>query len=195
MNTPISFVTCKCPTCGETYTVLSETFAQFGAEECSHCCRRRYEREWRAANPDKVAAARLRAKQNADPVATANRKAAWAKAHPEVGRAKAKRYRERHKEEVAAREKAYYEANRVKRIQATLDALYRKITPPWANMEAIHAKYEEARRLTEETGNLYEVDHIIPRKGKNVCGLHVENNLRVVTTLANRRKQRSHTQE
>ena len=34
----------------------------------------------------------------------------------------------------------------------------------------------------------YEVDHIVPIKGKNVCGLHVLSNLQVVTRTDNRRK-------
>ena len=34
----------------------------------------------------------------------------------------------------------------------------------------------------------FHVDHIIPLKGKNVCGLHVENNLRIIDGLSNMKK-------
>lgn len=34
----------------------------------------------------------------------------------------------------------------------------------------------------------YEVDHITPIKGKDVCGLHVLSNLQVITRTENRRK-------
>lgn len=63
-----------------------------------------------------------------------------------------------------------------------------RATPLWANEQAILALYEQAARLTKETGERYEVDHVIPLQGKNVCGLHVETNLRVIPASANRRK-------
>lgn len=43
------------------------------------------------------------------------------------------------------------------------------------------AFYIEARRLTEETGVNYVVDHYWPINGKGSCGLHVPWNLRVIT--------------
>jgi hypothetical protein len=61
-------------------------------------------------------------------------------------------------------------------------------TPAWADEAAIRAIYEECARLIDETGVRYEVDHIIPLKGETVCGLHVHQNLRIVTQLENRQK-------
>lgn len=61
-------------------------------------------------------------------------------------------------------------------------------TPAWANLDAIAAIYQLARDVTELTGVEHEVDHIIPLKGRNVCGLHVENNLQVLPKAANRKK-------
>lgn len=46
----------------------------------------------------------------------------------------------------------------------------------------------QAARLTRRTGIVHEVDHIVPLQGENVCGLHVETNLRVITKAANREK-------
>lgn len=61
---------------------------------------------------------------------------------------------------------------------------------PSANREAIKAKYELAKRLTEFTGEPWEVDHIKPL---NKGGLHHEGNLQVVPKWINMGK-RFHTE-
>lgn len=61
-------------------------------------------------------------------------------------------------------------------------------TPAWSDIVAIKAIYAEAKRLTEETGELYVVDHIVPMCGKIVSGLHVSWNLRVIHWRENAQK-------
>lgn len=53
-------------------------------------------------------------------------------------------------------------------------------TPAWADTDEIQKFYDEARRISKETGLLHHVDHIVPLQGKNVSGLHVQNNLQVL---------------
>ncbi|WP_158683458.1 hypothetical protein [Burkholderia sp. BE12] len=58
-------------------------------------------------------------------------------------------------------------------------------TPPWANMREIRAVYDEAARLTFETGIEHNVDHIVPLNHPRVCGLHVAANLRAIPAVPN----------
>lgn len=60
--------------------------------------------------------------------------------------------------------------------------------PPWANPNTIKEVYLAARLLTEKTGIVYEVDHIIPLKHPLVSGLHVESNLWPVPRDVNAKK-------
>lgn len=62
-------------------------------------------------------------------------------------------------------------------------------TPSWANKDAIHFQYLKAKFMEWFTGEKYHVDHIIPLKGENVCGLHVEYNLQYLSISDNRKKK------
>jgi hypothetical protein len=66
--------------------------------------------------------------------------------------------------------------------------LLKIVTPKWADKEKIKKIYEESKRLSADTGISYQVDHIIPLKHPLVCGLHVENNLRIITKEENYKK-------
>lgn len=67
----------------------------------------------------------------------------------------------------------------------------RKITKnqvPWYDAKKVSDFYKEAKRLTEITGIPHEVDHIVPLRGKTVSGLHVQNNLQILTRSENIKK-------
>lgn len=61
-------------------------------------------------------------------------------------------------------------------------------TPPWADFGEIRKVYQEARRLSEHSGEPYNVDHIVPLNHPRVCGLHVAWNLRAIPAGPNMAK-------
>lgn len=64
-------------------------------------------------------------------------------------------------------------------------------TPIWLTetmLFDINLLYKEAQRLTRATGEQYDVDHIVPLKGTDVCGLHVPWNLQVLSHKDNMKK-------
>lgn len=68
---------------------------------------------------------------------------------------------------------AYAAKHRAKRLNAI---------PAWADLTAIERLYVEAAIAG------MHVDHIYPLRGKNVCGLHVVNNLQILSQLENLKK-------
>lgn len=62
------------------------------------------------------------------------------------------------------------------------DSVIVQRTPSWANHKAINDIYLRAH------ANGLTVDHVIPLRGKNVSGLHVENNLQILPRKANSAK-------
>jgi hypothetical protein len=76
-------------------------------------------------------------------------------------------------------------ARRAKKLQAT---------PSWASKEAIEEKYRLAQFFQDLSGGFvkYHVDHIVPLRGTNVCGLHVENNLQILKAVDNIKKGNKH---
>jgi hypothetical protein len=68
---------------------------------------------------------------------------------------------------------------------------HRQATPHWLTRKQkgeIRQLYQIAITMSRTTGEPYVVDHIVPLRGEDVCGLHVPWNLRVVTREENLRK-------
>lgn len=151
----------------ETIRINTSTYAKLNPEKT-----REYSAAWAKRNPDKVRAMN----------------AAWRKANPDKLRVYEATYRAKHPGKREAKEAAYRLANPDKRAawQAKRNAAQLNATPAWSDLNAIKAIYIEASRLG------LEVDHIVPLQGKNVCGLHVPNNLQLLTKSENSRKRNSH---
>lgn len=84
----------------------------------------------------------------------------------------------------------YYKKNREKLIARARvrKRTQREQTPPWADITKIAGFYADAAELTKATGIHHHVDHIVPLNSPFVCGLHCQQNLRVVPAVENLRK-------
>lgn len=101
-----------------------------------------------------------------------------------------KKYRDANRDSVRASARKWHKDNPAKSNAATARYRAAKIqaTPQWADHDKIQKFYEEADRMSKETGVPHEVDHIYPLQGELVCGLHVHQNLQVITQKQNRSK-------
>ena len=109
---------------------------------------------------------------------------------PDVYKAEAQQWADNNRDKVRAKAQRYYRSKPEYFLEKSRrrQLLVAQQTPAWVDLEKVRAIYAEARRLTESTGIPHEVDHVIPIKGRNVCGLHWEGNLEIKTQEANRRK-------
>jgi L-rhamnose mutarotase len=104
----------------------------------------------------------------------------WRAANAEKERARVREYQIENKERYMEYQTAYQAARRV---------LQRKAQPPWVDVAGLRAIYRDMRRKNRKAGKIVcHVDHIVPLKGRNVCGLHVPWNLRVISARENMQK-------
>lgn len=156
------------------------------------------DKKYYAANAEKIKA-RERARNAANPEVNRARAAAWKLANKERVRlrdaaahkadasarcAKAKQWCIDNPEAKKANDKAWREANplKVKINKAVRRSRVRQATPGWACIADIKDVYLEAQHMQ------LNVDHIIPLKHPLVCGLHVWNNLQLLTRSENASK-------
>ena len=90
--------------------------------------------------------------------------------------------------------KTWRKANPEKTIayKASRRARKKQAQPPWLTEEHINQiidKYKNSKHMKKLTGIEHHVDHIVPLKGENVCGLHVPWNLQVIPAKHNLEKK------
>ena len=72
---------------------------------------------------------------------------------------------------------------------------HKQATPKWLSLEqktVIRKLYIDAMTVSRITKVPYVVDHIVPLRGNDVCGLHVPWNLQVMTREENLKKSNKH---
>jgi 5-methylcytosine-specific restriction endonuclease McrA len=127
----------------------------------------------------------------------------------EAAKAAAKRYYAKNRQAVIARAaarppeekrrlQAEYKNRNVDVVRADTSVRkrrHREATPKWLTPDErlqMRGLYMQARKLTALTKERYVVDHIVPLRGEDVCGLHVPWNLRVITQEENLKKSNKH---
>jgi hypothetical protein len=104
-----------------------------------------------------------------------------------------KKYQENNNQKITRYLKSWYKLNKVKALALSNKRRARKIsaTPKWLttdDFKLMEIEYALSKWCSSVMGEQYEVDHIVPLQGKNVCGLHVPWNLQVLPKRLNRLK-------
>jgi 5-methylcytosine-specific restriction endonuclease McrA len=105
-----------------------------------------------------------------------------------IGPAKPKHLRIKKQKYVPTKELSPEQQEKRRRRNLMYHHRVRQATMSWTNMNLIEEFYQQAQILTKKTGIKHEVDHIVPLRGKTVCGLHVQDNLQVITKVENNQK-------
>lgn len=140
-------------------------------------CRNQYSKVYAASNPEKVKTWRKTGR--------ARNKKSIAERH--------RRYKEANKDKFRDYARKHYENNKEKHTEKSVLRKTRRelAKPSWLtkeNLEEIEYFYWLALDLKISTGLEYHVDHIIPLRGKTVCGLHVPWNLQILSREDNLKK-------
>ena len=101
-----------------------------------------------------------------------------------------KEYKRNNKEIAKKQKKEYRIKNRatLNSQEAKRRFAKHKATPEWSELAMINILFEKAKWLESLTGLKYHIDHIIPLKSNNVCGLHVWQNLQILDATLNLQK-------
>lgn len=95
-------------------------------------------------------------------------------------------YAKRHPDRITASKRKWSKANSKSELAKCrrYQAAKLKRTPAWLTKEQI----EEMKNFYVNCPKGYEVDHIVPLRGKNISGLHVPWNLQYLPISENRKK-------
>jgi len=90
-------------------------------------------------------------------------------------------------EEMRKKVAEYRKRNPEQFLRYSLDRKFAEIqaTPKWADLKLMRTFYERAMAMTISTGVKHAVDHVIPLRHPEVCGLNIPLNLEIRTASEN----------
>lgn len=119
------------------------------------------------------------------------KKRAWAKNNPEANRAQSNKWQKENRDKARAQQKRarvlrpdHYRA-KYREYAAARRAAELRAMPAWVDRG-------EIERIYRGCPAGMEVDHIVPLRGRMVCGLHVPWNLQYLDALENAKKGNKH---
>lgn len=113
--------------------------------------------------------------------------------HCDEIKARCAKYRSNHRDQMKTYLIKYYDSHRDywREYVARRRAVKLNATPPWVDRKELQKIYAEAAKRRRAGENVH-VDHIVPLRGKNVCGLHVPWNLQIIPAHENLSKHNSY---
>jgi len=182
-----------CTRCGETKEL--ELFSKASSCKDGHrnyckTCHNKYKRDWYKDNQSQhYQKCRLWVQNNPDKVD----KYKSAYRDKSTSKAKAKQYREYNREKLTQNKLQWSISNRGKSnaIKKRYKLAKQNRTPKWLTIDdlwLIEEVYDIAAKRSRMTGIQWHVDHIYPLQGRTVSGLHVPDNLQVITAKENFKK-------
>lgn len=129
----------------------------------------------------------------------------WSTNNLDKGKETSKRYRENNDGADSRNRKKWYSGNkehtskygrwwrsvnkaRNQQYNANRRAQVKQAMPTWADINKIIEIYKQSVDISNTTGIIHHVDHIIPLVNDLVCGLHVHDNLQILTSTDNMSK-------
>ena len=178
-----------CSTCGETKALAEfnkDKQKKDGHHSICRACQKEYHAKWRKGNKDYER----------------ERKAKWYEGNKEYRKEKDAKYYQDNKEHKKEYNAKWYQDNKEHRQEydakwkrenkglmnahsAKRRAAKLQATPAWADLTKIKALYVAAAVESKRWAIHLHVDHIVPLQNGLVCGLHVPDNLQIITAKEN----------